>query len=74
MRLKLKRLKSWLKCTCKQETLRVLGPSDNFIISLQRLNKSMVISSENALSLVLWVWDVDTPALFRASASIRLWQ
>lgn len=71
MRLKLKRLKSWLKCPCKQETLRVMGPSDNFIISLQSLNKSMVISSENLLSLVLREWHVDTPALSRASASIR---
>lgn len=74
MRLKLERLKSWLKCPCKHETMRVLRPSDNFIISLQKLNKSMVISSKNLLSLVLWDWDLDTPALSRASASIRWWQ
>lgn len=74
MRLKLKRLKSWLKCPCKQETLKVLGPLDNFIISLQTLNKCIVISSKNLLNLALWEWDAHTPALFRASASIRWWQ
>lgn len=74
MRLKLKRLKSWLKRSCKQKTLKSLGALRHFIISQQRLNKSAVISSENLLNLVLWKCHVDTSVLSRAWASIRWWQ
>lgn len=58
-------MKMWPKCLNEIEIEKIkelaevflqtgdLMPSDNFIISLQRLNKSLVISSKSLLSLVL---------------------
>lgn len=53
MRFVIEKIKELAEVSFKTGDPRVLGPSDNFI-SLQRLNKSMVKSSKNLLSLVLW--------------------